>query len=87
MEVHASVLLSDAGLDVVGIAAGASSADVLVSVQGDGVIQYDAVKEVRARALTPACAHSRRCGLSGGARALRCGGPRRALAAAYECRV
>jgi hypothetical protein len=67
MDIHVSTLVGDAGLDVVGIAAGAGRADVLVSVQGDGVIQYDAVKEVgRAAAGAAACAAAaaplRRCG-------------------------
>ena len=47
MDVHASALVSDATLDVLGVGLGASGADVLVSVQGDGVIQFDAAKEVR----------------------------------------
>ena len=47
MEVHASTLVSDATLDVLGVGLGATSADVLVSVQGDGVIQFDTAKEVR----------------------------------------
>ena len=46
MDVHTSTLLSDASADLVGVAPGASGADVLVSVQGDGVVQYDAAKEV-----------------------------------------
>ena len=50
MDVHTSTLLSDATLDVLGVGLGASGADVLVSVQGDGIIQFDAVKEVRTRA-------------------------------------
>lgn len=53
MDVHVSTLLSDATLDVLGVGLGANAADVLVSVQGDGVIQFDAVKEVRARTRLP----------------------------------
>ena len=47
LDVLASTLVSDATLDVLGVGLGAGSADVLVSVQGDGVIQFDAAKEVR----------------------------------------
>jgi hypothetical protein len=58
MEVHASTLVSDATLQVLGVALGASGADVLVSVQGDGVIQFDAAKEV-SPALACCCRRAR----------------------------
>ena len=66
MEVHASTLVSDATLDVLGVGLGAGSADVLVSVQGDGVIQFDAAKEVRpcSRACHRPRAAARRCALA-----------------------
>jgi hypothetical protein len=68
MDIHVSTLVGDAGLDVVGIAAGAGRADVLVSVQGDGVIQYDAVKEVGLAAAARGGAHGG-CGAAAALRA------------------
>ncbi len=51
VSVATRVLLQDAGGEICGISAGAGSADLLVTVQGDGVVQYDVAKEVRAEHL------------------------------------
>ena len=49
VEVSASVLVQEAAGEVLGVSAGAGGSELLVTVQGDGVLAFDAVKQVRCR--------------------------------------
>ena len=49
VNVSATVLVQEAAGEVLGVAVGAGGAELLVSVQGDGVLAFDAVKQVRCR--------------------------------------
>lgn len=49
VDVSATVLVQEVAGEVLGVAAGAGGAELLVSVQGDGVLAFDAVKQVRCR--------------------------------------
>jgi hypothetical protein len=49
VEVSAYVLVQEAPGEVLGVSAGAGGSELLVSVQGDGVLAFDAVKQVRCR--------------------------------------